>query len=322
MSYQPPTDQNAILMMRFAVIAYDSPQAIPIDVSTQIPPANGSWTCVWGPYTDSIIAINALAYIVQNKQSNEYAVVMRGTTPSSLTDWHFDLETWPIVSLNPYIPIAPTTGLMTATGSLDEFQKIISLGAGKTLLDYFTGLSTAPARVFVTGHSLGGTMAALVAAYLKAQFVANQKLQSVVVQPYTFAAFTPGNQLLAAYLDMLFGSDSGLAPAWRYYNVLDVAPILWTSLSGVQELYPYGFHGIGPDEIARSFRKIPSTQGQLYVQPQQGGFALSGQFLKESWIGLESRWDREAGFQHSHIASYLPLMLGEPQAIPVATAAG
>ena len=132
-------------LMRFAVIAYDSPPAISSDVKTQIPPANGSWACVWGPYTDSIIAINALAYVVQNQESNEYAVVMRGTTPGSLTYWHFDLETWPMVSLNPYIPIAPT-GITTATGSLDEFQKMIAANPrmlaenlAEELLTYGTG---------------------------------------------------------------------------------------------------------------------------------------------------------------------------------------
>jgi hypothetical protein len=307
-----PTDQNAILMMQFSVIAYDEPTAICADIvnSRIIPPlANTQWKCVWGPCFHQIIAIEALAFVVQNQQSNEYALVIRGTTPTSLTDWDFDVDTWPMVKVSPYILGDGT--MMTATGTMDMFQKVLQLAdSGKTILQYFQSLNPAPQQVFVTGHSLGGTLTALMAAYLLCQ------LPSLPVQPYSFAGFTPGNQSLADHLDTLFGNG----PAWRYYNSLDVAPILWTSLSAVQHLYSYSFHGFGADELADGFRKIPDSQ-QVYYQPQMGGYCLSGQLQKETLDPLKgTEWDQEAGFQHSHTASYLPLMLGEPQQIMEASA--
>jgi hypothetical protein len=306
-----PTDQNAILMMQFSVIAYDEPTAICDDIlnSGIIPsPANTQWKCVWGPCFDQIIAIDALAFVAQNEQSNEYALVIRGTTPTSFTDWDFDVDTWPMVPVSPSIPV---DGAMTATGTMDMFQKVLLLvGSGKTILQYFQSLDPAPQQVFVTGHSLGGTLTALMAAYLRFQ------LPSLPVQPYSFAGFTPGNQSLANYLDSIFGNG----PAWRYYNNLDVAPVVWTSLSAVQDLYSYSFHGVGADEIADGFRKIPDSQ-QVYYQPQKGGYCLCGQPQKETWDPLKgTEWDQEAGFQHSHTASYLPLMLGAPQQIMEAAA--
>jgi hypothetical protein len=306
-----PTDQNAILMMQFSVIAYDEPTAICDDILNSgiiPPPANTQWKCVWGPCVDQIIAIEALAFVVQNQQSNEYALVIRGTTPTSLTDWDFDVDTWPMVPVSPFIPV---DGAMTATGTMDMFQKVLLLAdSGKTILEYFQSLNPAPEKVFVTGHSLGGTLTALMAAYLLCQ------LPSLPVQPYSFAGFTPGDQSLANYLDSIFGNG----PAWRYYNNLDVAPILWTSLSAVQDLYSYGFHGVGADELADGFRKILDP-GQVYYQSQKGGYCLCGQLQQETWDPLKgTEWDQEAGFQHSHTASYLPLMLGLPQQIMEAAA--
>ena len=216
-----PTDQNAILMMQFSVIAYDEPTAICDDILNSgiiPPPANTQWKCVWGPCVDQIIAIEALAFVVQNQQSNEYALVIRGTTPTSLTDWDFDVDTWPMVAGESIHPRRRCDDCNRHHGHVSE--GVVAGRFGEVHLGIiFQSLNPAPQTVFVTGHSLGGTLTALMAAYLLCQ------LPSLPVQPYSFAGFTPGNQLLANYLDNIFGNG----PAWRYYNNLDIAPIVWTS---------------------------------------------------------------------------------------------
>src|SRR5581483_2631925 len=89
----------------------------------------------------------------------------------------------------------------------------------------------AVASLMVTGHSLGGGLAPVLAAWLAWRFGDASRLKV-----YTFAAPSPGNAAFAAYFNRLFRDPTGkTSTAYRIYNTLDLVPNAWATLPTIKD---------------------------------------------------------------------------------------
>ncbi|HLM66175.1 MAG TPA: lipase family protein [Longimicrobium sp.] len=259
----------------------------------------GAWRMVWGP----VETLANLVYVAYSPDANAFAVAIRGTVPTpgpaQLLNIYQDLHVaqavpWPH-------PGAPDARI--ARGTSDGLRALLSRASGGVKLDAFLAQATAAAPgacVVVTGHSLGGCLASVLAPHLR------HRLPEVTVAPVTFAAPTAGNEAFAAFFDSLFPG----AP--RYYNRLDVVPMAWAGLDAFVSLFPPP----GPRcpaafrETARLVTRWLRRAGVSYAQPGEG-IELAGVperlFLRMDPVAA---FTRELLRQH-HPNSYLAL-LGAP----------
>ncbi|HEX8283713.1 MAG TPA: hypothetical protein VF588_10185 [Pyrinomonadaceae bacterium] len=267
----------------------------------------GRWALVWGP-ARSRHNSNQM-YVAYNADAPAYAVAVRGTEPSwtvgGLLQLYEDLEVDETVAWS----YPPTPGALIAKGTdvgLKDLLGMADPNTGESLLEYLTAnVSTAP--VFVTGHSLGGCLASVLALYL--DYELSQAGVGTAVIPYTFAGPTAGNQAFADLFD-------GLTQFSRYYNTLDAIPFAWADLSGIVGLYEptVPCPSLYRDIIDHLNKRMTEYLGSdtFYVQPGQP-YPLPGTIMPVNHTGLvkgEKNFDEEIGDQHDH--NYYLALLGAP----------
>lgn len=161
----------------------------------------GAWKLVWLALSEA----NAnMAYIAQSTNgSNEFAVVARGTD-ADLTDILEDLEVGTVVpfpeSGSPK-PIAVSKGAMDAFKRVVNARSIASPSPNVTLAQALAvALKSAPSSpqptVYLTGHSLGGCIATMLAPYLQAQTWTKQPRFAVITYAAPTAACAELRRLL------------------------------------------------------------------------------------------------------------------------------
>lgn len=223
-------DQVAAVL---AALAYADPSASPEaqlaamnaalaspDLPTQAP----GWSIVWGPATHDEDLV-----FVARAAGGTTAVAVRGTVVEDWTDLTEDRR----VGIQEPLPFTAPAGFEDAAIShgVIECWQFLSQATGMdgetTLLAFLSGLP-AGAPVVVTGHSLGGQVATVVAVWLAGALPGNTYL------PITFAAPTAGDPAFAAAYDAAFPT------AVRYYGELDVIPRLWTAegVASIKQLFP------------------------------------------------------------------------------------
>jgi hypothetical protein len=180
-----------------------------------------SWTLVWT--ADQEIGGNT-AYIAYDG-SSQYAIAIRGSL-LSFTWQAFD--NWFKEDLNVYYQVAWTygnaPGAMIAQGASDGLANLMNLvdsssGASVSMLEFIQANALrAGTSIVVTGHSLGGNLATVVAPWLN--FTLQKTGKSIPpISVYTFAAPAAGNQIFATAYDALFQGNS-----WRYAIDGDIVP--------------------------------------------------------------------------------------------------
>ncbi|HEV2961504.1 MAG TPA: IPT/TIG domain-containing protein [Candidatus Angelobacter sp.] len=227
----------------------------------------GLWQANWLALTQDG---GNLCYIASSPTQNAFAVCCRGTQFNSLVDLGEDLEVGAVAQFN--LPGAGSP-LLVSQGSMKAFTEITTVPGllyGNLLEALSLLLSSAPAAptVYVTGHSLGGAMATMVALYLAAQTWAPL---TPTFQVYTFAAPSAGLQSFASYYDEVFTSK-GLA--WRVYNAWDAVPYAWADLSNVQTSFypaapsnpsqPGPVQSLGVSQLLSKLAALPN--GNVYFQ--------------------------------------------------------
>jgi hypothetical protein len=274
----------------------------------------GVWELVWLALSPD----NAnLAYIARTTDtSNQFAVVLRGTT-ASLTDILEDLEVGTVV---PFAACG-TGQVAVSKGAMAAFTQIVNATSivtpGTTLVAALEHeLDAAPSSprptVHVTGHSLGGCLATMLAPYLMAQRLPNDPAYTLI----TYAAPTAGLANFAGYVESLKGLTYT-----RVVNAFDLIPLAWTDLERGKDLFP---HPPGPrstPEVRMLLGEVAAlTNGFTYAQP---GAATSLNTDYDPGLDL-TRWSTEdyvgqIGFQHAS-STYLELAGAPPiTAGPVVT---
>lgn len=286
----------ARLMAALAVLAYNDPMT---SIPQQVEPLGVQ--VVWGPAEigDGLDISYTRAFITRDTASGAYAVVIRGTNPLSLLSWtleDFDVST--AVPFNTIVPTAPDSALISqgTYNGLAYLAELKDPATGKTMVEYL--LQAQPDTLLVTGHSLGGTLVPPTFAYLHAWL--SESDSTVTMLPFSFAGLTPGNAAFNAYFNGLF--DPQLQ--WRFYNTLDIAPYMWWSLDGLQNVYSANRLSWGWPESGWLTGKFTQAAPIGYAQPA-GGWPLEGTF--DTSIVDDHLWVAQAAHQH-HGCTYFGLV--------------
>lgn len=226
-----------------------------LDVQNDI----GVWTQVWGPVVFSnnptsktVVADNTMM-LVYNKAENLFVVGIAGTNVVSTYGFFQEdfkvnnLVQWSDVvkkDISDSGSIAEGTDLgLTILKDLKGPELTVNNGTGPevtmiTALQNFIALSKnniANAEVAVTGHSLGGALAPVMAMYLQDTAAGGWNNGNVTtISAWPTAGPTPGNADFATYVAAQMGTNYQ-----SYYNPLDVVPQAWqaSTLKLIPSLY-------------------------------------------------------------------------------------
>ncbi|WP_018263728.1 lipase family protein [Methylobacterium sp. WSM2598] len=223
-------------LMTLAGIAYGHPAAIPAYLATS-PVTGGIWEAIWIA-RDEAVPVNFAFLARDRRPGGGVALAIRGTYPNPFSPAYWDdarqdspfgpMARWPsgaTVDPGDQEPGDPCISGGTWAG----FSSLIALTdeAGTSLAQALDGLP-AQTPLAVTGHSLGGTLAPVVALWLAGR--APPRRPEVA----TFAGMTPGNSAFAA----LFGPGTLLeGRVARLYNTLDSVPYGWDDVLATRDFF-------------------------------------------------------------------------------------
>lgn len=274
---------------------------------TQKPSDQGSWRCLWGPALDddeANLVFVAGYFPDSNPAPQSIVITVRGTDVDISDIWGIFEQIWEdLDAADPQpMPWAKNDPARIASGTLDGLDVIKGLTSGGLPLGvYLTTFLQDPANAnvttVVTGHSLGGCLATVVAMWIRTL----TSKYSGPIQPVTFAAPTAGNADFVTYYDKLFPG------ARRFQNTLDVIPLAFYDLDEIDGIYDDDFLetpdpvwlGIAGMEVALDIT------GATYAQPTNGQQILTGTFSPDD----ATDWYGQALHQH-HLATYLALLTG------------
>jgi len=285
----------------------------------------GNWTLVWLGLSQTSKGKDAnLSYIAtDNSTPPNVAVVVRGTTdPLEMLE---DYECGPaFASFSPASGSGPSYNV--SPGFLDAFTYITTAtdppppsNNGVTLLTALQNLVNAgTTTIYVTGHSLGGAVATMVALCLNAQ----KWTPKSAINLYTFAAPTAGDSGFATAVNGLPATLANTKGPACYVNYYDVVPYAYLT-SGASSPYnlatlPTLYNNITSPPAAMTsgdkllLKQVIKNVGSLvYVQPnQQPALNLDGSASCPK-LPAGVTWIDELGYQHLN-NTYLSLLPQPP----------
>jgi hypothetical protein len=279
-----------------------------LDDQQSFPPSTppAGWNLVFKPAFHN----KNYAVVLQSiSDTNQLAVVIMGTHDA--TQMMQDLD---ISKPGPFVnPSGDTiiTGAEVANGAADAFSQVLNLRhILHTLEHYLSKTDWSKTSVLITGHSLGGTIASLLAPWLASVILGQTPLNKPLpssLQAVTFAAFAAGNQAFATYLNDSTQYQPNI-------NVHDIVPYVWATTGDypVSTIYTT-FASPGPlmpaklqADLKKKVGTIPS--GFNYIQTNEPS-TFKGAILAPptfSDCGLtpeklqEAQWKWEVSLQHNY----------------------
>lgn len=300
-------------MVQLSYFAYNEPiDQIAIDVANpdMVFPAvpDSYWRCVWGPVTDPekgnlLYGAGLFAGSPDDAvQPSPFlvAVVSRGTADPDTTGLLKDLyeDATPV----PQCQWLDVPNAWIAAGSLDALTTVTALRwNGETMLEYLSALPEQDGYepiILVTGHSLGGCIASMLAPWLAARL---PQAKTAWLTPITFAGPTAGTQ---GFVDSLIDA----CPLRQIYvNPMDVVPRAWWDITSIPDIYGWKYFDPVVETWALTTAGLLEVLDDPYVPVPSPIPALPGIFidLGDPHLGIE--WFQEALAQHS-CANYMLLM--------------
>jgi|SRR6185312_4389301 len=294
------------IMMTLSAIAYQ------LDIPGQLKNPNyatgGDWSLVWGPVQDDY---GNLAYVAKSASKGAFALVIRGSLTTfswaAFENWFYDLD---VLFQRPWPYFRNTPGTMVSSGSYIQASNLTSSTyAGQTLASFLTQGVPAGSTLYVTGHSLGGNLATVLASWISAQRNPNPGQPDPKTQVYTFAAPSPGNTVFASAYNQRFPNS------WRYWNQLDAVPNAWDNLLAINSIYdsyflptPILVQG-AVDSMEAALLASEDYYNSYYQQTNGPGTPLGPSFIIPA-----PDWYTEMEGQHAH-NTYLNL-LDAPPVVP------
>jgi hypothetical protein len=257
-----PRQPLAQILMTLAGIAYGQPS----DISGYLAAdtlTNGDWAIAW--IAEQVDPPVNFAYIAKSKSSGAYAIAIRGTYPNPFSPAYWDDADQD----NPIGPMQPWPGSPDAQvsgGTWTAFQNLLALSDGATTFTQAVAALPSGAKIYVTGHSLGGTLTPVLALWL------TEQVSNFDIFAMPFAGMTPGNAAFAA----LFGPGTKLdGKVSRYNNSLDSVPYGWDRVLQTRNFFqpaPQGGLLIEAALLAQAVRLVPygyTSIGEEIVLPGQ-----------------------------------------------------
>lgn len=289
--------------VELCVISYDDFGAIKHTVAHQT-----GLEVVWGPaqLTDMFGVSYSLMFVAKKAATGEYFIVIRGTNYDSLESWlkqDFDVATsQPFANLPGNLPNVPDNALISQ-GTFNGMTDLLSLAdpdSNYSLVDFLT--TESPNYLYVTGHSLGGTLTPPLFAYLNAVLYGGHRITNMAL--WSFAGLTPGGTGFNAYFNSILPNNQGFL--WRMHNSLDIAPFFWYSLNDVQNIYAAEDLSWGYlEEGAISYLFNQADYADIGYAHPQAGLTLPGDF--ENSFPDDDIWAAQASYQH-HSTTYRELV--------------
>ncbi|NOT52525.1 MAG: hypothetical protein HOP10_14745 [Chitinophagaceae bacterium] len=162
-----------------------------------------------------------LALIVKNKNTEQYALVIRGSLIefSNAGFQNFILQDFNIFTIKKWQYADTVKEAYISNGTHTGFQNLLQLrdsSTGLTIKEFIEQKIPAGASIVITGHSLGGNLAYPLAGYLKKELPVEKKNR---LQLVTFGAPAAGNAAFVQDLEEKFPT------AERYVTDKDIAPV-------------------------------------------------------------------------------------------------
>lgn len=266
----------------------------------------GTWVLCWLGVSPG----NAnMAYLARNADgSNSFAVVFRGTV-GTVTDLLEDLDVGTVV---PFNLAGMPSAVSVSKGAMKAFTEVVTMSTAGITLAQALGTALGQAQpnptVYVTGHSLGGSIATMVAPYLQTLTWPNGKPN---FELHTFAAPTAGGADFAAYVDSLDWQANE-----RHYNSYDMVPQAWNSLEETRNwfLTPGPASTYDVKAVISTLMGLPGPH--VYAQPGKSDplnssyDPVDGNLVKQSFQDFMG----QVAFQHAN-STYLYLV-GAPDVQP------
>lgn len=241
----------------------------------------------------------AIVFLAKNKLTQEYVVVFRGPVFKPRLSFLLNLYEDLILNRQESLPSERLGAAKVAAGILESIRDMSNATySGRTLQQV---LNNFPMRtkVYVTGHSLGGSLAAAYAA--KAACSNSGELDII---SYTFGAPAMGNDSFANLFDPA-KPNSLFTQVSRCVNARDIVPYLWNDLKGMMR----GDYGNEKSTIDFSLciecmERLLIVSKVFYVQPPL-------QLELKGDIRHDDSFFRETLFQHQP-NTYLSLLGLDP----------
>jgi Lipase (class 3) len=216
----------------------------------QSPNFGTQWQLVWLGVTPDF---GNLLYVIQQNNSSDYIVAARGTALNffgeKLEDIVEDLDVLFTSSWN------SNPSIQISQGSWFGLMNILSMNNGINLntnphnypglIDFFTNIAQKSSpNIYVTGHSLGGTLATILTSQFIEIFSALTTLppKTVSVKTYTFASPTVGNKAYATYFNNQTDNPQVWFEGYRIFIKQDIVPYWFGNLENtVNNGMPYSF---------------------------------------------------------------------------------